>query len=30
MIKRRVVIIGNGVFLFTGNRFAATPRGFEV
>ena len=29
-IKRRVAIIGNGAFLFTGSRFAATPRGFWV
>ena len=29
-IKRRMVIIGNGAFLFTGSRFSATPRGFGV
>ena len=29
-IKRRVAIIGNRAFLFTGSRFAATPRGFGV
>jgi hypothetical protein len=29
-IKRRVVIIGNGAFLFTGSRFAATPRRFGI
>jgi len=29
-IKRRVAIIENEAFLFTGSRFAATPRGFGV
>ena len=29
-IKRRMVIIGNGAFLFTGSRYSATPRGFGV